>query len=177
MAVVGSWLEGDDTSMVNYGNTTVPRSNFITWDQAREMVDSGYVEIASHSYDLHHGIEANPQHNSLPAAISRLYTQGAGYESATAYLKRIRDDLAVNSQIIERHLGRKPRSRRSAEHPNCQFSQISSSVFHHLGQFDPKIFHHQAVNFDHLLCGQPWNIHTNLTLACTLLLTISTYEG
>jgi len=110
VAVVGSWLEGDDASVVNYGNTNVPRSNFITWAQAREMVDSGYVEIASHSYNLHHGIEANPQHNSLPAATTRLYDQSTGYESTIAYLKRIRDDLTANTQLIERQLGRKPRS-------------------------------------------------------------------
>ena len=109
VAVVGSWLEGNQSDMVSYGNTTVPRSNFITWAQAREMVDSGYVEIASHSYDLHHGIQANPQHNRLAAATSRLYDENSGYESATAYLQRIEDDLKANSQLIERKLGHKPR--------------------------------------------------------------------
>ena len=110
VALAGSWMEGDDKGTVRYGDITVPRSNFITWAQAKEMVNSGYVEIASHSYDLHRGIQANPQGNSLPAATSRRYDGKTGYESATAYLKRIRDDLSVNAQLIERHLGRKPRS-------------------------------------------------------------------
>lgn len=110
VALVGSWMEGDDKSTVRYGDNLVPRSNFITWGQAKEMVDSGYVEIASHSYDLHRGIQANPQHNNLPAATTRLYDSKTGYESATAYLMRIRDDLTINTQLIERHLGRKPRS-------------------------------------------------------------------
>jgi len=110
VALVGSWLEGDASSNVEYGGSSVPRSNFITWAQAKEMVDSGYVEIASHSYDLHHGIEANPQHNSLPAATSRIYNIQTGYESATAYIQRIHNDLSRNMQLIERHLGRKPRS-------------------------------------------------------------------
>ena len=110
VGLVGSWLEGDDNSTVRYGDMTVPRSNFITWAQAKEMVDSGYVEIASHSYDLHRGIQANPQGNSLPAATSRLYNIKTGYESDTAYLQRIRNDLATNMRLIGRHLGHKPRS-------------------------------------------------------------------
>jgi len=110
LALVGSWLEGDDKSTVDYGGIKVPRGNFITWDQAKEMAGSGYIEIASHSYNLHRGIEANPQHNSLPAATSRLYDGQTGYESATAYLKRIQDDLTANMQLLERHLQRKPRS-------------------------------------------------------------------
>ena len=110
VALVGSWLEEDDSGMVNYGDTKVSRSNFITWAQAREMVNSGLVEIASHSYKLHHGIEDHPQHNSLPAATTRIYNQSTGYESATAYLQRIHNDLYANSQLIERHIGRKPRS-------------------------------------------------------------------
>lgn len=35
------------------------------------MQDSGFVEIASHSYHLHRGITGNPQGNSEPAATTR----------------------------------------------------------------------------------------------------------
>ncbi|VCX50244.1 hypothetical protein BANRA_04080 [Acinetobacter baumannii] len=35
------------------------------------MQDSGFVEIANHSYHLHRGITGNPQGNSEPAATTR----------------------------------------------------------------------------------------------------------
>ena len=51
----------------------VPRSNFVSWDEAREMQASGLVEFASHSYDLHRGVQANPQGNMTPSAITWRY--------------------------------------------------------------------------------------------------------
>jgi len=130
LGLVGSWLEADEKGTVMYGDVRVPRSDFITWGQAREMVDSGYIEIASHSYNLHRGIEANPQHNSLPAATSRRYDGKTGYESAMAYLKRIRDDLNTNSQLLERHLKRKPRA---MVWPYGKYNQATIRIAHELG--------------------------------------------
>src|SRR6185436_9363 len=41
-ALVGIWMEGEPGSMVSYGGDKyVPRSNFITWAEAREMQASG----------------------------------------------------------------------------------------------------------------------------------------
>ncbi len=130
VAVVGSWLEAGKDGMVMYGGSSVSRNNFITWKQAKEMIDSGYIEIASHSYDLHHGIEANPQRNSLPAATSRRYDSKTGYESATAYIKRIHDDLAANNRLIERHLGHKPRC---MVWPYGKYSQATIRIARELG--------------------------------------------
>ena len=39
----------------------------LTWAQAREMQESGLVEFASHSYDLHGTVRGNPQANLVPA--------------------------------------------------------------------------------------------------------------
>ena len=76
-ALVGSWMEERPDGTVLYGDSVVPRSDFISWDEAREMQASGLVEFASHSYDLHRGIEADPQGSIVPAAIARRYDQGA----------------------------------------------------------------------------------------------------
>jgi hypothetical protein len=41
--------------------------------EAREMQASGLVEFASHSYDLHRGMQANPQGSMTPAAVTWRY--------------------------------------------------------------------------------------------------------
>ena len=69
---------------VAYGGELLDQSAFLSWAQLREMRASGLVEVASHSHDLHRGIEANPQGNLQPAAVARSYT-GRGYESDAAY--------------------------------------------------------------------------------------------
>lgn len=104
LAVVGSWLEPKADEMVNFGDDKIPRSKIVTWPQLKEMSKSGYVEIASHSYDLHHGILGNPQGNSEPAATTRLYDpETKTYEGDGAYAKRIYDDLKKNNDLIKAH--------------------------------------------------------------------------
>lgn len=108
-ALVGRWMEGGPNSTVKYGTVDVPRSNFISWAEAREMQASGLIEFASHSYDLHRGVPANPQGNSIPAARTLEYT-GGGYESEAQYRSRLRRDLAQSRAQMARELGRAPRA-------------------------------------------------------------------
>jgi biofilm PGA synthesis lipoprotein PgaB len=105
IALVGKWLDVPDGQTVDYDGTPLPRSAFVSWDEVREMQASGLIEVASHSYDLHHGILANPQGNTEPAAITRLYADGR-YEDDAAYAARLRRDLRDS---ISRHTGRAPR--------------------------------------------------------------------
>lgn len=108
VAVVGRWLE-PTAGQVRFGDDWLARERLLSWEQLREMQASGLVEVASHSYDLHHGIAGNPQGNSMPAATTRLYTPGAGYEAEAAYRRRLRADLQANADLIQRQLGRRPR--------------------------------------------------------------------
>jgi peptidoglycan/xylan/chitin deacetylase (PgdA/CDA1 family) len=108
-ALQGSWLEGAPGTMVSYGDETVPRENFVSWDQAREMARSGLVEFASHSHDMHRGVPANPQGNTMPAAVTRQYANGA-YEDGAAYRRRISDDLSRSRDQLKRELGQAPRA-------------------------------------------------------------------
>ncbi|MBS7404779.1 MAG: polysaccharide deacetylase family protein, partial [Oxalobacter sp.] len=56
------WLETPEGELVEYGGRTrLPRSAFLNWQQIREMADSGIVELASHSHNLHRGHQGNPQ--------------------------------------------------------------------------------------------------------------------
>lgn len=110
LAVVGSWVDASDNSLVAYGDKLVPRERFMSWEQLREVSASGLVEIASHSYDLHHGVLANPQGNEQPAMTARRYDAELGrYESAAAYEARLRADFARNTALLEKHLGARPR--------------------------------------------------------------------
>jgi biofilm PGA synthesis lipoprotein PgaB len=95
-----------------YGEkASVAVASFPSWAQLREMSDSGLVEIASHSYDLHRGVLANPQGNLQPAATARIYDAATGrYEDDAGWRARVRADLARNSQAIERETDRRPRA-------------------------------------------------------------------
>lgn len=108
-AVVGKWIEAG----VPLGNEADPhfkKQRFVKWAQLREMVQSGLVEVASHSYDLHHGVLANPQGNTQPAAVTLKYFEsGAKYETVAQLRARVRADLEKNSALIAKHLGKRPR--------------------------------------------------------------------
>jgi biofilm PGA synthesis lipoprotein PgaB len=108
VAVVGSWE--DDSTQVDFDGKIIPRDKLMSWKELRQLADSGLVEIGSHSFDLHRGIAGNPQGNMQPAGITRRWLgAGPGYESESAYRKRVEADLARSSADIKAHIGRAPR--------------------------------------------------------------------
>lgn len=110
MALVTSWLEIPQGKTVPFGPTPTPRSNFLTWAQAKEMVQSGLVELASHTHDLHHGILSNPQGNVQAAAATHAYDASIGrYETDAEFDRRIERDLRKSGELIEKHTGQHPR--------------------------------------------------------------------
>jgi peptidoglycan/xylan/chitin deacetylase (PgdA/CDA1 family) len=109
-ALVGRWMDGGAGSMVRYGDQDVPRERFIGWDEAREMQRSGWVEFASHSFDLHRGVTGNPQGNQMPAATTAVFDAARGYESDAAMRQRLRDDLERSASQMQRELGVRPRA-------------------------------------------------------------------
>lgn len=110
LAVVGSWLDAAPGETVDYGGTPVPREKFLSREQLREMAGSGLVEIASHSYDGHRGIAANPQGNRQPALSARLYDSESNcYEDDAAYFARVHADLNKNADLIAKMVGARPR--------------------------------------------------------------------
>jgi len=112
VGLVGSWLVETPTpdATVRYGDTDLPRSDFLSAAQIREMAGSGLIEFASHTYGLHRGIVANPQQNLEPAATVRQFDGATGqYESGNAYAARVREDLLRNSAAIQQLTGSRPR--------------------------------------------------------------------
>ena len=110
LALTGSWLQLKPGEKAQYEGQNYTREKFLDVAQIREMAASGLVEIASHSFNLHHGILANPQGNLFPAAVSRAYDANkASYENDAEYGSRIRADLAKNSGFIGQLTGKQPR--------------------------------------------------------------------
>ena len=88
-----------------------PPDRFMTWAQAREMADSGLVELASHSHAMHRGRLANPQGNVQPAAGAFVFDPATQrYETVDAQRARIEQDLRRSRTLIERHTGARVRA-------------------------------------------------------------------
>ena len=111
LALVSSWLEVPDGSLVHWGDKPAQRDEFLRWSEAAEMARSGLVELASHSDAMHTGIPANPQGNMLPAATTHRYDAATGrYEDDAAYSRRVEADLRRSREIIEARTGAKVRA-------------------------------------------------------------------
>ena len=112
VAVVGKWMEPNRTATGSFphDDDSPAKESLLTWEQINEMKRSGWVEIASHSYDLHHGIQGNPQGNLQPAAVTWVYDPiHQSYETDAAYRQRIRLELKHASDSLFAHIGKKPR--------------------------------------------------------------------
>ncbi len=109
-ALVGNWMEVPAGGMVQYGDVRVPRERFVSWDQAREMQASGLVEFASHSFNLHEGVRANPQGTTLPSAVALRYFDNRATETPEELQARIRSDLEQSRTVMQRALGKAPRA-------------------------------------------------------------------
>jgi biofilm PGA synthesis lipoprotein PgaB len=104
VALVGTWMDGNVTA-------DEPGKPLLSWEQVREMAQSGLVEIASHSYDLHKGVVANPQANTQAAAVTRLYDDPMlVYETDEQYRERINAALLKSAEFIFQHAGIRPRA-------------------------------------------------------------------
>jgi len=131
VAVVTDWVELPKDRQVDYGPRMFTRDDFLTWAQLREMQATGLVEIASHSHDLHHGVQSNPQGNMTPAAITRRYDAGAHhYETEADYRARIQADLKTSADLLQRELGMRPRA---IVWPYAAYNSISNGIAETLG--------------------------------------------
>lgn len=110
LALVGSWLTPNENQQIDFGGEHVARSTMFSWAELKEMVDSGLVELGSHSFALHDGILANPQGNMEPAVTTRMYSSKThSYEKDSAYRNRIYDDLKRNNELLRKHGFKSPR--------------------------------------------------------------------
>lgn len=110
VAPVARWADAEQGAVLEYDGHEMPRESFMTWEQLREVAASELVEVASHSYDMHHGITANPQGNKQPAMTSFQYDPVQGvHEEVEEYEARIRNDFQRAAHQFEKTLGYRPR--------------------------------------------------------------------
>ncbi|HUB88171.1 MAG TPA: poly-beta-1,6-N-acetyl-D-glucosamine N-deacetylase PgaB [Dyella sp.] len=125
-ALVGSWMDMPPGQKMPYNGGPCARDCFLSWAQVREIQQSGLVAFASHTWDLHEGIMANPQGNQLPAVVSLEYDpRTASYESVAAYTARLRKDLQHSAEEIEHATGHRPRA---IVWPYGAYNQIATQV-------------------------------------------------
>lgn len=84
---------GRDTSLEG-----APITPHFSWEEAKEMMDSGLIEIGHHTYDLH-----NVGDRSFGKGVGRLKN-----ESTEAYLHRLKEDIRLGEKQFEEHLHIKP---------------------------------------------------------------------
>ena len=110
LALVGEFLQAPLDGFSVYGGEQIPRREFLSWSQLEEIRDSGMVEIASHSFDMHKGALANIQGNIQPEASIHLYLDTEQrYETDQEHRLRISADLKKNSALLQEKLGINPR--------------------------------------------------------------------
>jgi biofilm PGA synthesis lipoprotein PgaB len=130
-ALVGSWMDMAPGQRMPYNGADCDRSCFLTWEQVAEMHASRLVEFASHSWQMHQGLNANPQGNLLPTAAALAYdTAKQRYETAGEYADRIRADLSHSTDEIEKHIGVRPRA---IAWPYGAYTQVGRDIAGELG--------------------------------------------
>jgi biofilm PGA synthesis lipoprotein PgaB len=131
LAIVGSWLETPDNKSVLYGDKKVARSHFLSLAELKELSQSPLIEIASHTYDLHHGIIGNAEGNLMPALTTLAFdAQTKNYESTLAYQARVKNDLIKNNRWLKARLGKSPRV---VVWPYGRYNTISEGFANDLG--------------------------------------------
>ena len=102
LGVVVSWIENGPPPGLPY-----PLMN---WEEIREVAQSPWVEVASHSYALHKWVTYTPQGNVFSAvAVSRYLPEEKRYESLGEYLQRIEQDLKKSCILLGKRTGFHPR--------------------------------------------------------------------
>lgn len=113
IALVTGWMDvpAGQSFVYDEGEEPWKRERFLSWAQVKELVQSGLVEVASHTHAMHKGLIGNPQGNTQPATVTRQYdaTRHA-YEDDEAYLRRVQQDLHDSAKDIQQRLGVRPRA-------------------------------------------------------------------
>lgn len=97
--VIG-WCVGEEAKPVPYK----PHISHFNWKQAKEMADSGLIEIESHTFDLH-------EIGGLSSGTNKPCGYGAGrlrFESDFSYIKRITADFSLSEELIRKKMNQTP---------------------------------------------------------------------
>ena len=115
---------GSSIGQVTYKDTNIPITPHFSYPEAIEMMDSGLIEIQSHTYDMHQSPELercqNPRYAMVPL----------GGETDEAFCQAIREDLTGYQQEFSSRTGR---TMYALAYPKGQFSELTEQVVRELG--------------------------------------------
>lgn len=118
LAVVGNFIE-----------YTAPKGlpePLMTWEQIKELSSRRLVEVVSHTYNMHQGIQYNPQGNVAAAAsVVAFDPETKAYETEEEYRARLKADFISQEIIFMEKMGFVPRV---IVWPYGRFNQISLDV-------------------------------------------------
>lgn len=81
----------------------------MTFEQLREMVASGLVEVGSHTYHSHGDVNVDDAGNTKPALVNYHYnTVTKHLETAEEYQERVMTDLLKSREVLKAQLGKEP---------------------------------------------------------------------
>lgn len=100
LAVIGNF--------VGYKPKDMPEP-VMTWEQIKEVSSHKLVEVVSHTYDLHKGIQYTPQGNVGPAVSALAFDpEKRAYETEMAYRDRIEEDFTRQKDLFRKEIGTVP---------------------------------------------------------------------
>ncbi len=118
LAVVGTFIE-------NAATKGLPEP-LMTWEQIKELSSHRLVEVVSHTYNMHQGIQYNPQGNVAAAASVVAFDPATkAYETEEEYRARLKADFISQKIIFKEKLGFAPRV---TVWPYGRFNRISVDV-------------------------------------------------
>ncbi len=88
--------------VTDFRGETPGKNPHFTWDEAREMVASGWIDIQSHTANAHHYVQGKRKEGPF---LTTKQWDGKNEESDADYRARIRDDLLRAKETIEREIG------------------------------------------------------------------------
>jgi len=101
VAAVGYWIDHPQKYLV---------APLMSWEQLKEVSESGLVEVASHTFRLHEEIVYTPQGNvTAPVAALRYFPDKKRYETVEEYRERLRTDFEIQKRLFREKLGFSPR--------------------------------------------------------------------
>ena len=117
--VIG-WAVGKDL----YKETGTPMIPHFDFEQARQMLESGRVEIQSHTYDMHQSEQLEGEENSRTSVLP------LKEEKTDSYVQSLRDDFRKFTEQSEEQLGIKTEY---LSYPHGLYSPLSEKIFAECG--------------------------------------------
>ena len=107
-----------------YGDTNIPIIPHFSYKQAVEMMNSGLIEVQSHTYDMHQTAKLETQR---PVRESAVQLEG---EDDDVYIKALGDDLKKYQDEYTAHT---ERTLFALAYPKGQYSEMTEQVVHEMG--------------------------------------------